>query len=116
RVPNKLIETRWGDGKANGLAAGGTILLSDIEGWEEELTHRAFAHERVHTIQDDFVFATLTEPLEGWLFRRVTGRDPAGRILDANLANAVHGLLTFVFDEYRDRPWEMEARYLERRR
>ncbi|HWV58071.1 MAG TPA: hypothetical protein VNZ57_11530 [Longimicrobiales bacterium] len=115
RVPDQLIESRWGHGKASGLSAAGTILLSDISEWGEEHLRSTFAHERVHTIQDDFLFHALTGPLEEWLLQRLPGGAMVEGYIDINLATNLHGLLAFAFDDYHDRPWEMEAEYLEQR-
>ena len=72
---------------------------------------RIIGHELVHAIQSDFLFNTLSEPLEATLL----GRSAKGRIfnryvdlgLNMPLAAALNSIIA-----YEKRPWEREARTL----
>jgi hypothetical protein len=101
------------DELVRGAAAQGVIVLSRVgSGYPEDV----FAHERVHVIQEDFAQTTVGLPLELW------GRDKVG--LD-RIPLVEHIILGFTYEaiwwpmdriwRHADRPWEIEAQFLEAR-
>lgn len=113
RAPDRLV--RFGDDStdAGGLALGGTVLLSDFAGVD---TRTTFAHERVHVLQYDQVFLTITQPFEQWLLDALPlpGGSTVNRYLDISLAPLLIGALAPPFGDHDSRPWELEANFLAR--
>ena len=112
RVADRLLVFRGDTAHAAGLALGGTLLLSDVQGID---TRETFAHERIHVIQNDQLFYSLVDPLEGWAVRKIPGGSRINQWVDFNTANLFLGLLTPLFDDHDRRPWELEANFLMRR-
>jgi hypothetical protein len=97
---------------AAGRTRAGVIYLSDIAGLDYR---HNLKHERIHVLQNDQFFLTLTSPAEEWALRRLPGGAALNRWVDPNLSPAVTGILSEVFKRYEHRPWELEAEYLARR-
>lgn len=116
RVKNKYIVGRDGPERASGMAAAGTILLSDLDDWSEARVRRTHAHERVHVLQDDFNFFAYGHAAENWLLDLIPGGATASRWIDLSISSGLYSLLAHVFTNYENRPWEMEAKFLEQRR
>lgn len=98
-----------------GLEIGGLILLgSDAD----NLPGRdVLAHERVHVLQYDFMQEVWGDPIEAWIGGVLPGGDTILRFIRPGvLAPGFVGGVTRLFDiEWADRPWEIEAEYLEGR-
>jgi hypothetical protein len=99
---------------AAGVTVSGVILLADVPAMGAAFRARAFAHERVHVLQGDHIFATWTDPLESWLLRDVPGSRQVGRWADLGVSTDVFRVFSLLFDDYDERPWEMEAAFLAR--
>lgn len=99
-------------GFTSGRASTGVILLSNVPGWPAEQRARTFAHERVHILQFDQMFAYWMDPLEDWLLD-VVGASAVGQWADINALSGALGLLGMGL-AHDDRPWELEAEWLER--
>lgn len=95
-----------------GRTRAGVIYLSAIPGLDYR---HHLKHERIHVLQNDQFFLTMTSPVEEWTLRRLPGGATVGRFVDLNLSSAVTGALAEVFKRYEHRPWELEAEYLARR-
>jgi hypothetical protein len=117
RVRNLLMAPHYGshEGRADGLSASGILMLSEIDEWGPRQTERTFAHERIHVLQDDYLFTVWSQPAGEWLLRRVPGGERIDRYIDVNLVDTMRGLLSVVISERRNQPWELEANFLERR-
>lgn len=113
RVEDLLI--RGSDGVergAAGITRAGTIYVSDLPGLDLAEDVR---HERIHVIQFDQFFLTMTDHPEDWALRKVPGGGWVSRYVDLNLSNLVTTGLAEAFKNYYQRPWELEARYLSQR-
>jgi hypothetical protein len=99
---------------AGGVTEAGVIFLSDVSQWGDPFLQRAFAHERVHTLQMDNIFLNWIEPQDDRLLNLVPGGSMASRWIDVNVSAQILRLLSNAFDRHRDRPWEVEAIYLTR--
>lgn len=111
RAPDRLVRFAGDSTDTGGLALGGTILLSDFAGVN---TRTTFAHERVHVLQYDQVFLTVTQPFEHWLLEALPGGSSVNRYVDISLAPLLVGALAPPFGEHDARPWELEANFLAR--
>jgi hypothetical protein len=85
-------------------AAAGVILLGDPAS-----VGRTMAHELTHVAQDDFVTTAWEEPFERWLFGYVPGGDRINKYVYVGLLKPILQSVGKKID-YRDRPWEQEAR------
>ena len=69
------------------------------------------SHELIHNAQYDFIFSSISDPLQSILSAKSSVTRKLFRYVDVNLAAplqiAANGLI-----DYNDRPWEREARYL----
>jgi len=99
---------------ALGVAPSGLIFRSFIPAYGSKVLDRTFAHERVHVLQSDQIFLTITDPAEDWLMDRTGATRALGQVIDLNLSVQVMTALRPLFPEYRSRPWELEASYLTR--
>ena len=73
---------------------------------------RVLAHERVHTIQFDFLVGAVGDQVDTWAMNRVPGVD---RWLKINLVPALFGGINQMFFtqlNYNILPWEREAALL----
>ncbi len=110
---DKIIS--FGDNQhAGGVVKTGVIFLSDVSGWGDAFLQRAYAHERVHTLQMDHIFMNWIEPNDDRLLRLLPGGAVVNRWLDVNASTEILQLLGPLFDRHRDRPWELEAIYFSR--
>jgi hypothetical protein len=99
---------------AAGLTESGVIVLAAVPAAGAEFRARAFAHERVHILQGDHIFTTWTDPLESRLLRSVPAAARIGRWADVGLSTDVLRVFGIFFDDYDERPWELEAAFLAR--
>jgi hypothetical protein len=112
-APGRRIVTHEGR-EANGMAVGGTILLSGMPSVGDEST---FAHERVHVLQADYFFHTWSDPIEGWVARRTSVGSHLHRYLDLGVFTplVIGGIYRIGGVTHDDRPDEIEAEFLEHR-
>lgn len=110
---NRILEFGEGD-HAGGVTNAGVIYLSHIPLWGRERLDRSFAHERVHALQMDQMFVTLSDPFDDALLTRLPLGKHANQWVDINLATEFLRLLNVVIKKHSDRPWETEAIYLTR--
>ena len=97
-----------------GVASAGVILIGESNSLPREAI---FAHERVHVLQYDFSFGAWSNPVEEWLLARLPGGDELHRYFDFafTLPAALHGFYWVAGIEWKDRPNEIEAEFLENR-
>lgn len=118
RAPEALLKSRSESDStaANGLEMAGVLFLADVEAYGRKNFAKTFAHERVHVLQDDYVFLVWNDPAENWVLDRVPGGGMVGRFLDFNLSNQMRGVVGRAIGERENYPWEIEAEFLERHR
>jgi hypothetical protein len=112
RTPRHVLGS---DGEfALGIMAGGVIVLGANAADEE---HDTFAHERVHVLQYDYGQEVWGDPFE----ELVGGKLPGGPLFlrymrpGILLPGLALGVSSLVAVDWVDRPWELEAEYLEHR-
>src|SRR5688500_7503222 len=99
---------------ALGIMAGGIIVLGANAA---ESLHDTFAHERVHVLQYDYSQEVWGDPFEDWLAAKLPGGSTLLRfvrpgIMLPGIGSAVSEVVEI---DWIDRPWELEAEYLEHR-
>lgn len=97
---------------ASGRVSESVIFLSELPWRTDEEAARVFAHERIHVLQRDQVFATLADPLTAAIVDRVPALASIYRYVDVHLTGLIFHALVLPFPEYDERPWEMEAFHL----
>jgi hypothetical protein len=113
RTHNKVIQGGVGE-HAAGVQAQGVIFRADVPGFGEKFLQRAFAHERVHVLQDDQLFIMWNEPLNRWALSHTAITRTLDRYIDLDFSSeALRQLARFI--DRKDRPWEIEAIYLTRK-
>lgn len=115
RTNEKLITYGTGEQHAAGVSRAGIILRANVTPYGEEFLERAFAHERVHVLQDDQLFITLNDHADDWVLARLGPAARISRFADINVSSEVLRILSGFIDNHADRPWEMEAIFLTRR-
>lgn len=110
----KLISYGTGEQHAAGVSRAGIVLRAHITPYGDEFLDRAFAHERVHVLQDDQLFITLNDHADDWVLGRLGPAARISRFVDINLSTEVLRILGGFIDNHADRPWEMEAIFLTR--
>jgi hypothetical protein len=113
KTDNEIIITRGGATHAAGISRAGLVLLADVPAWGTDFLERAFAHERVHVLQDDQLFITLNDHADDWAFSKLHARR-VSRYVDINVTTEALRLLSRAIPRHADRPWEIEAIYLTR--
>lgn len=111
---NEVIVYGDGEQHAAGVSNAGMIFRANVPGWGEDFLDRAFAHERIHVLQDDQLFITLNDHLDDWLFEKSGALRPAGRYIDLNGVTPFLKLIAGAIPKHGDRPWELEAIFLTR--
>jgi len=114
KTSNKVMLYGGGEHSAGGFANAGVVYLSDVPAWGRRFLDGAFAHERVHIVQEDQLFVTLTDPFEDWVVQQLPGGHHVSRWLDLNVSTEIFRVTSRFFPSVRERPWEMEANYLSR--
>lgn len=113
-VSDRIIVSGRDSTHAGGLAEPGLIMITDIPAFGREVARRNFEHERVHVLQMDQIFLTMTDPAEDYALLRVPVLRRIEPYIDINLSGALLGLLGGRIPKHLDRPWETEAIYLSR--
>jgi hypothetical protein len=101
--------------RAAGKVVEAVVFLSDLPWRHPAEASEIFAHERVHVLQKDQVFITLSEPLMARAVRGVPALGATYRYVDLHPTDLLFQLGRLVFREYESRPWEVEAFHLMRR-
>ena len=99
---------------AAGFVGAGIILLADVPPFGRNFARRNFEHERVHVLQMDQIFYTMTDPLEDYVLERIPVARRLEPYVDINLSDQLIRRLGGLFDRYLQRPWETEAIFLSR--
>lgn len=112
RTPRHMIGS---DGDfARGIMTGGIIVLgaNAAEGADD-----TFAHERVHVLQYDYAQEVWGDPFEDWLATKLPGAPGLLKFVRPGILLPAIGSVVseFVEVDWVDRPWELEAEYLEHR-
>ena len=107
RARAKSIARATGGSIAGATTVGGAVFVSYLAP-----DARVIAHERVHTIQFDFLLGAGGDQIDTWVMRMAPGVD---RWLKINLVPALFGAVNqtfFIQMDYDDLPWEREASLL----
>jgi hypothetical protein len=97
-----------------GFAYPGTILVSGPDTPTPAQRAETLAHERVHVIQVDQIFLALGRPAQDAVSDAIPLLRPLGRWVDLDFGSYGVSLLGELGGYY-DRPWELEATFLEGR-
>jgi hypothetical protein len=100
--------------RASGQVIESVIFLSELPWRHPEEAREVFAHERIHLLQRDQLFITLTEPLSARIVREAPVLQTLYRYIDFHPTDIVFRLLQVPFPQYETRPWELEAFHLSR--
>lgn len=95
----------------SGAEYTGTIMLSGAP----DGGGGTFAHERVHVLQEDFVFLLFSDPVEERLAKLTSWTERLYGWLDFNVLGPAAGNIAEALISYDDRPAEVEAAFLESR-
>ena len=109
-----VIRTGADSAHAAGITESGVILVAGVPAFGPSFRARSLAHERVHVLQGDQVFAQWTDPLEDALLPGLPYGRTFDRYVDVGLSTGVLQLLGVLFPDYENRPWELEARFFAR--
>ncbi len=114
RTRGKLLAFGHDQVHAGGVTNAGVVLLADIPAYGDVYARRAFAHERIHVLQEDQLAVLWTDPLARRVTQTVPGIRQATRFLAVNLTTELFRTLGTVIPQHSERPWEMEAIFLAR--
>jgi hypothetical protein len=114
RTHNRYLRLKGDTIDAGGVAIAGNVLVGDIPSFGRAALLRDLAHERVHTVQADAIFATMIDPLQAKLLPRVPLGATIDRYIDLNFSTDIIGVLSRFIPRHDARPWELEAEYLAR--
>lgn len=114
RTDNKLLSYASGEQHAAGVSWAGVVIRADIPAYREDFLERAFAHERIHALQDDQIFVTMVDHADDWVLSKLGPLSPVSRFVDINPSTELLLVFTRWIPKHGDRPWEMEPNYLTR--
>lgn len=106
---NKVLIVNGDSTHAAGVTNSGVIYFADVAGLGPVVQRRQLEHERVHVLQQDQLFLTITDPIEELLLRQVPYVGRWSTRVDINLATELLSRLGSWFPDYLERPWETEA-------
>lgn len=102
------------DDHAHGITEPGWMALGNVPAFGRHLAGEVFRHERVHVLQMDQVFLTVTGPLERRALEALPGLRRIAPWLEINTSGLLLGVLGGAIDDYVRRPWEAEALFMSR--
>jgi hypothetical protein len=111
---NRIIITGGDTAHASGAVKPGNIMIADVRAFGREYSRRTFEHERVHVLQMDQIFLTMTGPAETELMRRTPWLRRLEPYVVINLSGELLELLGGQIPEHLNRPWETEAIFFSR--
>jgi hypothetical protein len=94
-----------GTTRANGIHINGLVIIG---GFRDKPVEQVLRHELVHVLQNDFVAAAWTGPVESWLVRRMPGGKRVDRFVQ-------FGVLHALLPRPHRTAFEAEATFLEHR-
>jgi hypothetical protein len=109
RTDNQVLVARGDTTHSAGITNSGVIYIAGIPSLGPVVSRKQLEHERMHVLQEDQLFITITDPVEELLVEQLPylGRW-AGRA-DINLASELMRVLIRWFPKHLERPWEAEA-------
>lgn len=111
---NRVIRADSDSSHAGGIAEPGVLMISDVPAFGRDFARRVFEHERVHVLQFDHIFLTITDPVEDAALDQVPYLRRLNRWFDINLSSELIRFLNGRIPEHLERPWETEAIFLSR--
>ncbi len=116
RASGLLFRSRLtGAQPATGVELASSVWLSEVPRFGISYSRRVFAHERVHVAQNDFFTIAWGGPLEEFIHSRLAPRGGALRRIGVGLGDPILNALSALVPHYGQRPWELEANFLEGR-
>jgi hypothetical protein len=106
---NKTLVVGGDSTHAAATTNSGVMYVSGVPGLGPVVSRRILEHERIHVLQEDQLFLTITDPLEELLLRQVPYVQRWATRVDINLATELLKRLGSWFPQHLDRPWESEA-------
>jgi hypothetical protein len=110
---NRVIAGQDSD-HAHGITEPGFMALGNVPAFGRHVAGEVFRHERVHVLQMDQLFLTVTGPAERRALEAVPGLRRLAPYIELNLSGALLGVLGGAMDDYVRRPWETEALFMSR--
>lgn len=111
---NRILLADGDSTHAGGVVMSGLVYLADVPAFGRDYARRVFEHERIHVIQNDQIFLTMTDPLEDAVIGRIPFLQHTVKYVDINLASVFINALGSRIPKHLDRPWETEAIFFSR--
>lgn len=107
---NEILIINSDSAHVGGVTSSGVIFLANVPAFGERVARINLKHERIHVLQEDQVFLTVTDPFEDWAAHRIPRVGPfIVKYVDINLGTSLLDLLSGEMPKYLNRPWETEA-------
>jgi hypothetical protein len=111
---NRIVLADSDTAHAGGTVAPGVLVLADVPLFGREFARRTFEHERIHALQLDQIFMTMTDPVTDAAMLRVPGLRRLEPWIEINLSGYLLSWLIGRVPEHLERPWETEAIFFSR--
>ncbi len=111
---NKLLSFGGDEPHAAGVTNAGVLFVADVPAYGDVVLERSLAHERIHTLQQDFFATAWTDPLAQALLARAELSRRLGAHVSVNLSTELMRGLGRLIPDHGDRPWEIEAIFFAR--
>jgi hypothetical protein len=106
---NRILVSGDDSVHASGIVESGVMYLADIPAFGRDYSRLAFQHERIHVIQNDQIFLTMTDPVEDALMSRIPFLKRTVPWVDINLSSTFINAIGSRIPKHLERPWETEA-------
>ncbi|NJD10775.1 MAG: hypothetical protein FIB01_10215 [Gemmatimonadetes bacterium] len=114
RTDNQVLRQHGDTLTSSGITNSGVIYIVGIPALGPVVARKQLAHERVHVLQQDQLFLTVTDPVEELLLRQLPFAGRYATRVDVNLSTELLRRLARWFPKHLERPWETEAIFFSR--
>jgi hypothetical protein len=109
RTDNLVLRAGNDSTHSSGVTNSGIVYLAGIPALGPVVSRKQIEHERLHVLQEDQVFLTITDPIEELLLEQVPYLGRWAERVDVNLGTELLRTMARWFPKHLERPWETEA-------
>jgi hypothetical protein len=109
KTDNLVLTTDGDSTHSSGVTNSGIIYLAGIPALGPVVSRKQLEHERIHVLQEDQLFLTITDPIEELLLEQLPYLGKWAERVDVNLSTELMRRLARWFPKHLERPWEAES-------
>jgi len=109
KTDNQVLVAHGDTTHSSGVTNSGVVYYAGIPALGPVVSRKLLEHERIHVLQQDQLFLTVTDPAEELLMRQLPYLGRWSQRVDVNLSTELLRWLARWFPKHLERPWEAEA-------